>query len=1043
MAEFSSLCPGYIQVDSFGPDDEYEEEEVTYVTLDLGNVEPSLIPSSSHYRLIGLDTPTPFLQLSGTIFKGRHDTLLGTELLFTEGKDPSDWSKRPIVHVANTEQRIHFKEVQLKPKNPAAPAAMQIDEDEMPPQLADDGGGEEQEFGGTPGATVEVESARDVQRRVRRVEGSIGRVEDKLLTNKCKLYFYRLPSCCKFAACMSRAVPPHWPQSAEIVQKLTQNAKKPPVRLGRKGFLYLRKTAPQAVMPEERVRIVARRIAKAERDERMDITQALTPVKHSNWFPGGAYVSKNKVYESPAEEAYQSHTVFILESRYNIRFGVGRVDSPDYIYGVCREEDLPAVLEGYNSEDAPGKVLEAMDNARWPEGPQARPQQQQRWWVDRADLFQTLKEVGSAVPRPEDIDKLYEKGEEEDKPQKKILVTNLNPTQSRSSKTTTIQSLGSTRPTSSSVRVFHSSSILLTGHDDRIVPDFYIQHKEAKAGREKEAAARQATETEHSSPLMEDLSDGILSDEIVASTRRQASKIPTEFDADGVLIHPSGFVGDLAQQTAAVAERVSEEDLTDVTATTSSRKGKVPSEVRLEDGSVSHPSGFEPPTAADEFEHSQIGQQPLDLGSSSSGSKRRFHTTAVARAAEVALDYEKARTRDSNPNPENWADWVTREQYMPTLRTAPFWRPLVTLTVSTRPIALTLLRLSRGLPTGRPYHANIDNHDKKCRISFVHRMRRMRLQRVMNLAVEMGQVLAGLRGGVVGIRFDTDSMGRGIAGEGLAEPIPHEKRVIGVGVGDWYRLAPDLKELFRARAEDEIPARRPFEIYGLDEFGNRLEEGSGKIVPWRKRGETAAERAFARRALELHDQRTQQRMKAKRAEMGRPQKGTVAATRPLRKPAPKTFRAATVDEDGMDNDEFGFSEDEDMDVGTSATPSFSSRLTPPTPALSAAPTVWMTPQALRDLKFRDELDDGHLTHYTEYPDFVLCDADGTPLLGPRDPKTNEISKEGMEMVKPELGRIAVRRRHDMFCVVKTGELGMILAARTNKIDLPGRLTNHN
>ncbi|KAK6974604.1 hypothetical protein R3P38DRAFT_3131897 [Favolaschia claudopus] len=119
MAEYSTLCPGYKQVETFGPDDEYEEEEVVYVTLDLGDIEPSLIPRSSHYRLIGLDTPTPFLQLSGTVFKGRHDGLLGTELLFTDGKDPSDSSKRAIVHVANTEQRINFKEVRLKPKQPA------------------------------------------------------------------------------------------------------------------------------------------------------------------------------------------------------------------------------------------------------------------------------------------------------------------------------------------------------------------------------------------------------------------------------------------------------------------------------------------------------------------------------------------------------------------------------------------------------------------------------------------------------------------------------------------------------------------------------------------------------------------------------------------------------------------------------------------------------------------------------------------------------------------------------------------------------------
>ncbi|PBK83406.1 hypothetical protein ARMGADRAFT_945104, partial [Armillaria gallica] len=79
------LCPGYHQVTQFGPDDDYEdeEEEIFYVTLELGNVEPVLIPSCDSYHLVGLDTPTPFLQLAGTVLKGRHETLLGTELLFS------------------------------------------------------------------------------------------------------------------------------------------------------------------------------------------------------------------------------------------------------------------------------------------------------------------------------------------------------------------------------------------------------------------------------------------------------------------------------------------------------------------------------------------------------------------------------------------------------------------------------------------------------------------------------------------------------------------------------------------------------------------------------------------------------------------------------------------------------------------------------------------------------------------------------------------------------------------------------------------------
>ncbi|KAH9475502.1 hypothetical protein JR316_0012617 [Psilocybe cubensis] len=114
-----SLCPGYQQVESFGQDDIYEDEEVFYVTLDMGNVEPTLVPSSTSYRLIGLDTPTPYIQLQGTILKGRHDLLLGTEMIFTDDKESHDWNTRSVVHVGNTEQRVAFQEVTLIPKIPA------------------------------------------------------------------------------------------------------------------------------------------------------------------------------------------------------------------------------------------------------------------------------------------------------------------------------------------------------------------------------------------------------------------------------------------------------------------------------------------------------------------------------------------------------------------------------------------------------------------------------------------------------------------------------------------------------------------------------------------------------------------------------------------------------------------------------------------------------------------------------------------------------------------------------------------------------------
>ena len=45
---------GYKQVEAFGPDEEYDEEftEEFYVTLDLGQVDQTLLPSSSTYRLV-------------------------------------------------------------------------------------------------------------------------------------------------------------------------------------------------------------------------------------------------------------------------------------------------------------------------------------------------------------------------------------------------------------------------------------------------------------------------------------------------------------------------------------------------------------------------------------------------------------------------------------------------------------------------------------------------------------------------------------------------------------------------------------------------------------------------------------------------------------------------------------------------------------------------------------------------------------------------------------------------------------------------------
>ncbi|KIO23883.1 hypothetical protein M407DRAFT_77574, partial [Tulasnella calospora MUT 4182] len=61
-------------------------EQTSYVTFDLGNIDQNLLLNASSCKLIGLDTPTPYLQLPGITMRGTHDTLIGSELVFADGR---------------------------------------------------------------------------------------------------------------------------------------------------------------------------------------------------------------------------------------------------------------------------------------------------------------------------------------------------------------------------------------------------------------------------------------------------------------------------------------------------------------------------------------------------------------------------------------------------------------------------------------------------------------------------------------------------------------------------------------------------------------------------------------------------------------------------------------------------------------------------------------------------------------------------------------------------------------------------------------------
>ena len=774
---------------------------------------------------------------------------------------------------------------------------------------------------------------------------------------------------------------------------------KPPPRKGRKGHLYGPKPSHPDVTPEEAVRITKRRIEKAERDERMDITLALTPVKtyvsycpiyvfriasnttylsymggftrprdlrSSNWWRGGRYAELGKVYECPPESAYEPHTVFLLESRYPVKHGVGRVDSVDHVVGVCREGDFEAVLKRYNSPRAPPDELEAMDNARWPWGPQYQLKRT-KWWGPGENPHDIIKEIFGE----EGIDSAYldesgkfaefeEESEDAEDP-RQPMSKQKNVARASPSFMAALESSKMATPSGvDQRRQFHSSPRTSGAHsynEDHIVPDFYVQHKRRKnpdsAPEEVPIAlkskARQRSATHES--LMENLSDSLLSGEVAAHTmKRLRSKIPHEhYDKDGVLVQASGYVvpspgeapeymsekrkRDLSKPTAAIADSVQAAgDFSSINAHTRLQGGKVPYEIIEEDGSVSHPSGFVPPTAAHEFKYSDsssidnhvqdavqrqrrrgstIHLSPEEMAerqrksdaiverdkddaellgalkaglreAANKGQKRGFHTSAVARASEVDFQLEEGVHKDGHlkaddrsvpphiagqkaklgkfpgagkaPKVSKQTKLSTppkeippeiknlRARYMPTLEENPFWRPLLTATFSTRPLAVTMARLSRALPRGLPFYASVNNDDRKTRYSYPDRIRNLRVERMTSLSVDIAQLLAGARGGFIGIRFSPQDTARGINGAGLEAPLPKEKRTVKIGIGNWYARAEDLKEAFREDAKTQIgevgvgleDIGETFEIAGLDDFGKRIDDTTGEVIPWRE-----------------------------------------------------------------------------------------------------------------------------------------------------------------------------------------------------------------
>lgn len=387
-------------------------------------------------------------------------------------------------------------------------------------------------------------------------------------------------------------------------------------------------------------------------------------LRASSWFPGGPYIQRRKVYESPHESAYEPHTVFLLETRHRVRHGIGRVDSKDHVVGVCRAVDFVKIVQKYNGKQCPRNARESLDNACWPWLPKSgKVLKPTRWWGPDENLEDIMKEIyEDETYRSQDIHTVLQQVEDE-------------------------------------------------------------------------------VEEDPEDPL--------------ARQQKQPKIIPIE---------------------------------------------STPDEIQQADAAATPESGV--------FE--------LKLGLSctildTDVQEHGTHSKPMHMTKHV-FDIEQIRST-----------------YRQLLTTEPFWLPLLAITYSTRPLALTMARLSRGRERGLPFYASMANDDRKSLFSFGNRMTSMRLNRMRQLTLDIVSRLAGHMGGFIGIRFGTREKGRGICGEGLADPIPPDKRIVKVQLGNWFYRSYDEAELYREEAEN-WGSTDALDVAMMNEWGRRL-DADGHEVP--------------------------------------------------------------------------------------------------------------------------------------------------------------------------------------------------------------------
>jgi len=509
---------------------------------------------------------------------------------------------------------------------------------------------------------------------------------------------------------------------------------------------------------------------------------------------GGRHRQLNKSYLNQSPAAYTPHTVFLLESRYPVSYGAGREDSVHHIFGVAPAGLLPDVLKTYNSTEAGTEALELMDNARWPWNAQQKLKMT-KWWTNKTEWLERMRQLEGNQDLGHDDFGALKYNHVVDPSQE--IIDDINGNQGE-------------------IKSFPPSP----AQNSRKQPDDYNPTPERFL---KQTAGVREAHSEHSMDLF------------TGGMTRFKGKIPFEVPAvDGSYEHPSGFriptpahhfsenlppveqpppPRDEVQNTGGHIDAESWSKLNkekqglmtglmtgtiDVEIVT--RQEKIPTEIHGENMEHQHASGFTPPTPLMPRGDFEAHSQRISLIQDET-------TTQIAGSDELDSSDDSLTQVQTIP---------IRAQYIPHVAETPFWRPILSFTVSTRPLALTLLRLSKGLARGTSYHSLIDNIKKKDSLSHGLRNRNLRLNRMEELIRGLSEALAGKRGEVPAIRFSVDE-------NSVEEQIPFAKRVVGVGIGTWYHRKHELAETYallggelKTGAEN---AQNPFVTYELDEFG--------------------------------------------------------------------------------------------------------------------------------------------------------------------------------------------------------------------------------